>query len=564
MLGLYLSLLLLALPAPSRAGQAAKDPVMDAMVRELDRSFAGLRHKEKVPLYYMEYELTVSTRGQISANMGALEYSGVTPGAVLDIDMRVNSMALDNTHQVKGSMSWGNYSRSQSFPVALDGDEAAIRARLWEYTDKTYKEAEERFTKVEMNKAVTAAEEDPSPDFSTAPAEHFYETVTPPQPDVKAWGERLRRLSARFEGLPFVYGSGVWLSWNNVNRYIVNSDGTRVKTGNNYVTLGYSLMSRTTDGMDLTRTRQYNGDSLADMPSDVKVLSDMDRSIKELEALRAAPLVEPYSGPAILKARAAAVYFHEIIGHRLEGHRQKLEDSGQTFARKVGQKVTSPIVSLYDDPTLREFDGIPLRGYYRFDDEGVKARRVTLVKDGVLKGFLMSRSPIRGFPSSNGHGRRSPGHDVVSRMGNTIMVASKTVSYPELRKMLIEECREQGKPFGLVFDDISGGETNTERGGPQAFNVFPLLVHKVFTDGRPDQVVRGVNIVGTPLTSFSEIQAAANDPDVFNGTCGAESGWVPVSAISPSVLLGDIEVEKAPKSQQKPPVLPPPQAYGGK
>ena len=310
--------------------------------------------------------------------------------------------------------------------------------------------------------------------------------------------------------------------------------------------------------MDISRGERYNSVSYAELPSDEKVLADIDRSIAELKALKEAPIVDPYHGPAILKARAAAVYFHEIIGHRLEGHRQKIEEEGQTFAKKLNQKVTSDIITVYDDPNVKDFRGRSLRGFYKYDDEGVKAARASLIENGVLKGFMMSRSPIRNFPVSNGHGRHSTGRPVVSRMANTMVEASKTVSYPELRKQLIEECKKQNKPFGLVFDDISGGFTNTGREGAQSFKVLPLLVYRVYSDGRPDEVVRGVDIVGTPIASLSKVTAAADDPDIFNGTCGAESGWVPVSAVSPSLLLTEMEVEKSQKSQEKPPVLLPP------
>ena len=558
MFKLLLSLSVLLFPAVLSASEAAKDPYMNALVKELDRSFAGFRNAEKTPLYYLGYELTASKYRYLSAKLGSLDVDSEQRGSKLDIDMRVNTMDLDNTHQVKGNMAWANSTQSQDLPVALEGDENALRARIWEYTDKAFKKAQENFTKVKMNKAVTAAEDDPSPDFSPSKAENFYETVELPDPDLPAWRERLKKHSARLAGHAFIYDSGVRLSYENENRYLVNSEGTRVKTGNNYITLSYSLISRTTDGMELSRSEQYNTDSFAGLPSAEKVEADMDRSIAELKALKDAPIVEPYSGPAILKARAAGVYFHEIIGHRLEGHRQKLEDSGQTFAKKVGQKVTSDIVTLYDDPELRDFKGTPLRGYYRYDDEGVKGRRVSLVENGVLKGFLMNRSPIRGFAASNGHGRRSSGLPTVARMGNLVMKASVTSTYPELRGQLIAECRKQNKPFGLVFEDISGGFTNVNRGGAQAFKVLPLLVYKVYTDGRPDEMVRGVDIVGTPITSFSKISAAADDDAVFNGTCGAESGWVPVSSVSPSVLISEMEVEKSEKSQEKPPVLEPP------
>jgi len=557
MLKLLLSACLL-LPAAARADEAGKDPVMNAVVKELERSFAGLKKAEPVPLYYLGYAVTINRYGSLSAKLGALDYKTEAPSATLDVDMRVNTMELDNTHQVKGDMAWTNSTQSENLPVALEGNEDAIRARIWEYTDKAYKKAQEKFTKVKMNKAVTAAEDDPSPDFSPVKPEKFYETVTLEQADLDAWGERIKKHSARLAGFAFIYDSGVSLQYENKHRYMATSEGTRVKTGNNYIILSYSLSSRTTDGMEISRYMSYHGDSFDDLPSAASLDADMDKSIKELEALKTAPVVEPYSGPAILRAKAAGVYFHEIIGHRLEGHRQKLEDSGQTFAKKVGQKVTGDIISLYDDPSMKEFNGKPLRGYYRYDDEGVRGQRASLIENGVLKGFLMNRSPIRGFAASNGHGRRSPGNATVSRMGNLVVEASKTVPYAELRQMLIDECKKQGKPFGLVFDDISGGFTYTGRGSGQSFKVKPLLVYKVYTDGRPDEVVRGVDIVGTPIVSFSKLTAAADDYGIFNGTCGAESGWVPVSAVSPSLLITEMEVEKSQKSQQKPPVLEPP------
>lgn len=552
-------LLSLCLAAPGALAQdAASDVVMKALDKELERSFAGLKNAEKVPLYYLAYELTDSRYRGMSAKLGALEYDSPQHNATLDVDARVGSMEMDNTHQVKGANAWANYPQQVNWPVTIEQDEAALRARIWEYTDKAYKQAEESYTKVKMNKAVTAAEDDPSPDFSAVKPEKFYENVELQDPDLDAWRARLKKHSAVFAAYPFIYDSAVSLSYENEKRWIATSEGTRIKTGSNYIVLSYSLMSRTTDGMDVSRARQYAGDSFDDLPTDEQLSADIARAIEELKVLKDAPVVEPYSGPAILNARAAAVYFHEIIGHRIEGHRQKLEDSGQTFAKKVGQKVTGDIITLYDDPSLKEFRGRPLRGYYKFDDEGVRGARASIIEKGVLKGFLMNRTPIRGFGASNGHGRRSAGLPTVSRMGNTIVEASVTVPYAQLRQQLIDECKKQGKPFGLVFDDISGGFTNPGRGGGQNFKVLPLLVRRVYTDGRPDEIVRGVDIVGTPITSLSKVTAAADDYDIFNGTCGAESGQVPVSAVAPSLLIAEMEVEKSQKSQQKPPVLPPP------
>ena len=548
---------MLALAAPAFASDAKTDAVMSALTKELDRSFSVLKNAEKVPLYFLGYEVIDTSQCSVSSFMGATDGENESERRRLDIDARFNDFKLDNTHQVKGDNSY-NYPANYTQYIPVENDENAIRARVWEHTDAAFKRSYEAFTRVQMNKAITASEEDPSPDFSLAPAEVFYKTAAFPSFDKDAWKARLNKLTEKFLPYPFIYQGRAWFSVSCDNRYIVTSEGTRVKTGNIYVSMGYAITSRTEDGMELERDMQYHGAAPAELPSDEVIAKDMDRSIAELKALKSAPLVDPYSGPAILNARPAGVYFHEIIGHRLEGHRQKLEDSGQTFAKKLNQKITADFITIYDDPNIKSFNGTALRGHYSYDDEGVKARRVNLIENGVLKGFLMSRSPIRDFASSNGHGRKSAGNQAVSRMGNTMVEASKTVPYAKLREMLIEECRKQGKPFGLVFTDISGGFTFTGRGSGQSFKVLPLLVYRVYADGRPDEIVRGVDIVGTPIANFSKIIAAADDPAVFNGTCGAESGWVPVSSVAPSILFSEIEVEKSKKSQEKPPVLEPP------
>jgi len=172
-----------------------------------------------------------------------------------------------------------------------------------------------------------------------------------------------------------------------------------------------------------------------------------------------------------------------------------------------------------------------------------------------LKTFLMSRSPVDGFPTSNGHGRRSPGNEIVSRQSNLIVESSKQVSDAQLRQMLIDDVKKQNKPYGLYFDQVSSGYTTTGRAGLQAFTVVPLVVYKVYPDGRPDEMIRGVDIVGTPLASFAKITATGNQSEVFNGICGAESGNVPVSAISPAILVSEIEVQRKERSQDRPPYL---------
>ena len=199
-----------------------------------------------------------------------------------------------------------------------------------------------------------------------------------------------------------------------------------------------------------------------------------------------------------------------------------------------------------------------MSGHYDYDDEGQPARRVDLIKYGVLDTFLMSRLPIAGFSNSNGHGRAETGRMPTGRQGNLIVSSTKTVSDKELRQMLIDEAKKQGKPYGLYFEDISSGFAVTTRRSPQAFQVIPLVVYRVYVDGRPDELVRGVSIVGTPQAALNRIVATDDKQDVFNGICGAESGSIPVSAVAPAMLVSEIETQRQAQGTARPPILPPP------
>lgn len=536
---------------------AKESPVLSAMEKELSRSFNAFSKEQPAPLYFLSYQITDIERANISASYGAIKEDSKDHSRYVDVDVRVGSPELDNTHEIRGEF---DYSRFYQKPVriSLADDEKAIRQRLWLETERKFKSAQERFTKVLTNKAVKVEEEDTSDDFSEEKPEIFIGDKAQVQFDPSLWKEKLRKFSEAFKKYPEVYKSSVTLDVQSINKYLVNSEGTRIQLGNNYIRLSLFCQTKAEDGMELYRYESFDADRIEDLPSDEKVQQTIQTQIKELMDLREAPVVEPYSGPAILLNRASGVFFHEIFGHRIEGHRQKSEMEGQTFTKKVNQEILPDFISIYDDPTMQDFKGKFLRGYYEYDDEGVKSQRVTVVEKGILRNFLMSRSPINNFPNSNGHGRRQYSRSVVSRQGNLMIMSDKTVPYTELRELLIDECKKQDKPYGLIFKDISGGFTHTRRGGPQSFKVLPLLVYRVYTDGRPDEVVRGVDIVGTPLTSFSKIILTGDDYDIFNGTCGAESGWVPVAAVSPSILVSEIEVEKKYKEQDRPPLLPSP------
>lgn len=553
-----LAVVLLACPCFAEAQAAASDRLLAALQTELARSVAGLKNAEPAPLYYLGYEAYDRTSYSVSARLGALYSEDSRRSRQLDVDARAGSAAQDNTHEFKGGGAAGNTRRQDAFSLPVEDDAAALRAEVWSLTDRAYKAAQDQYAKVQMNKSVTAEEEDKSDDFSTEAATVSYSKAAFPEFDRGSFRAMAGRLSEKIKPYDFIYNSEVSLAVDTVNRYLVNSEGSAIVTGSTYVRFMYSLYTRTADGMDLSRVKIYDSDTPGEIPAEPVIARDIDASIAELKALRSAPPEQPYSGPVLLESRAAAVFFHEILGHRLEGHRQKSEDSGQTFAKKVGQPIMPAFLSVYDDPSLYRYGGQFLRGFYRYDDEAVPGRKVVLVEDGVLKGFLMGRSPIRNFTVSNGHGRRSEGRGPVARMGNLVVISSKTTAYAELRKALIEEVKSAGKSYGLVVTDISGGYTITDRFLPQSFSVNATMGYKVFPDGRPDEPVRGLNLIGTPLQTFSRIVLTGDDYGVFNGTCGAESGWVPVAAVAPSLLFSEMETEKVQKSNEKPPVLKPP------
>src|SRR4029077_18945340 len=214
-------------------------------------------------------------------------------------------------------------------------------------------------------------------------------------------------------------------------------------------------------------------------------------------------------------------------------------------------------LTVIDDPTMKELGGIKLAGTYAYDDEGDPAQRVVAVENGILRNFLMSRMPIQGFDHTNGHGRRQPGLMPTGRQGNLIVSSTNSVKDSELWQRFQDEIKKSGKPYGLYFDDIEGGFTLTTRSLPQAFQVIPVMVYRVYPDGRKE-LVRGVDIVGTPLLSLNNIILTGDTQQVFNGVCGAESGWVPVAAAAPAMLFSEIEVQKRQKGTERPPLLPPP------
>jgi len=527
------------------------------MQRELKRATAALAKAQPAP-YYVSYTAADIDASVIVGINGSIAVSSDVQRRQADVIMRVGSAALDNTH----SKSRGSGIMTTTLPLSDDPD--AIGRVLWQLTDREYEQASAAFLKVKTNAVVESEEEDKSPDFSQeSPETHITDAHPKASLDQKVWENRVRKISAGFLKYPDVYSSVVYLQTSGVRSYLATSEGTALVRPSQMSRLVIQGETRADDGMDLLRVETFQAATPGQLPSDKELAAKVDKISSDLQALRVAPAAEPYAGPVLLSGRASAVFFHEVLGHRLEGHRQKDQSEGQTFTKKVNQKILPDFLSVTDDPTLKELNGTELAGTYDYDDEGVPAQRVVAVENGVLKNFLMSRMPITNFSHSNGHGRRQPGLMPTGRQGNLIVTSTKSVSDKELRARFVEEIKKQGKPYGLYFEDIQGGFTLTQRALPQAFQVIPVMVWRVYADGRPDELVRGVDIVGTPLLSLNNIILTGDKLQVFNGICGAESGQVPVSAAAPAMLFSEIEVQKKGKGTDRPPLLPPPDMPAG-
>jgi predicted Zn-dependent protease len=491
----------------------------------------------------------------IRAQFGAVVDSSANRVRVADVQVRLGDPKLDNTH--------GNHRSSavNSLQLPLGNDREALARSLWLATNTGYGNALENYMRVKTEAQVRAKEEDTSPDFSQeAPEVSIGKTAPPVLVDRAAWEKRVRELSKVLRDYPDVYQNMVMLSAQNETDYYASSEGSRVVAPHLQARLVVFAVTRADDGMDMFRAQTFEAETVEGLPAQPELEAAMRELGKSLEALRKAPITEPFDGPAILSGRAAAVFFHEVLGHRLEGQRQRGDEEGQTFTKDLGKEVLPSFLSVADDPTMTTFGKTWLSGSYDYDDEGQKARRVELIQDGVLKTFLMSRLPIASFAASNGHGRAQTGRMPTGRQGNLIVTSTKSVPEAELRKQLIEEAKKQGKPFGLYFEDISSGFAVTTRSSPQAFQVIPLVVWRVYVDGRPDELVRGVSIVGTPLAAMKRILATSDKSEVFNGECGAESGTVPVSAVAPAMLVSEMETQRQPQGTARPPILPIPGA----
>jgi predicted Zn-dependent protease len=530
--------------------------IVDAMRAELDRSMKELKLDEYEAPYFIAYKVDDSQSHSLSGKFGAIVSDDDSRNRTAYVEVRVGDYQFDNYANVSTeNYRFSEYSADRTLP--LEADATAIRGALWLLTDETYKKALSDYLSKKGGAVYETEEKVKTPSFSKEKASTHLGEIEPLGFDKARWKGAISQVTKSILSADDVLDASMDVSARRTVTYFINSEGSKVVEDTVIYAIQLQSWARAEDGMMLENMRSFYARDADKLPELAEVQAEADEMVAELQELRNAPTLDPYTGPAILLPEASGVLFHEAIGHRLEGERQRDEEGGRTFKGRIDKRVIPTFLSVRDDPTQADWNGTQLNGHYQFDDEGVPAQRVDLIKDGVLKNFLKSRTPIEDSLQSNGHGRAQSSQKPIARMGNLIVEAdaANSVPFKELKERLLAEVKKQQKPFGLIVRDISGGSTNTSGYGYQAFKGSARLVYKVDPDTGKETLVRGVEVVGTPLTSINKIVAASDETGVFNGYCGAESGYVPVSAIAPALLTTEVELQRTQQSKERPPLL---------
>ncbi|MFA6317927.1 MAG: metallopeptidase TldD-related protein [Elusimicrobiota bacterium] len=538
--------LLLLLPSPSKAQEpvVVHDPLDLAMSFELARS-SDLKPEGYPPPYYVGLAATDMDTWERVCAMGRVRFLADRRQRVLTPDIRVGSPELDN-HPVGMPSDMGGRS------LPFENDVFALRHGLWRLMDLAYKGATADFLRKQALRV------------SRGKAEYDYDDFTRETPGrtarVPASGEwpqaRLERLcveaSREFRKAPWLLHTEVSVALSRERWRLRDTEGLDVSFPRDIAEVELEAVDIATDGLKVSASRRYFASSEGGLPGLGAVVEEARAMAADLAALKTAVTTSPFDAPALLDPSVVAAVVLSV-GTRLSGEEQRNPSGTQVFRDKLGTRVLSPILTLVDDPTLESFQGRPLVGTYAFDNQGVPAQRVTLIERGVLKGFLLSRYPVKGFPRSNGHGRRAAGYLAMGVPGNLILSASKTVTEEEMLRLLSKELKRRGKPHGIWVRKLHGFSQSQSTGRQDALRVFARLVYMVDAKTGAKTLVRNLDVVCTPLTLMESILAAGDRPEVTDLVSG-----VPVSVIAPSLLVSGVELQRSEAKPEKGPILPPP------
>ena len=553
---------------PVRARRAlsaiSRDTVLEVMERELDRSMGGLHVPGSPRPYFMQYSLRRVHSLRIRAGYGSLLRAREQTAAQVYCECRVGSNKFDNV--IDGGLDTRAEERESADWVDAPDDLnlSALQVALWKLSQIKFDEALSDY--YDHRKALVSEYlRDEAKAFSKEPAlVHREELHHEPFPR-KAWEAAMCEVSRRFLSRSDVHDPYISLSAERVHRWLANTDGSRVVTEEVFVELEVSGWILTEDGVYTEATRQLFLRDVDGGVDRVRMEQMADEVLAELDALKDAQTPGSFIGPALLAGQAAATLFHEAMGHRLEGERRVARGETRTFAHKLGKRVLPDGLDVYDDPSAATFDGQPVWGAYQVDDQGVPAQKAVLVEDGILRGFLQSRTPTPESSRSNGHGRHDGLQPPMARMANFVVEPRPGTAQRRsaLEEQLVAIAKQQGRRYAVIIERISAGETSTAAYDFQVFKGEPAEVYMLDVETGEKKRIRDVELIGTPLAALQRIVGFGGRSELDQGYCVAESGSLPVSGRAPAILLSEIEMQQSSTTGFHEPLLPPPFADDG-
>lgn len=551
----WFAILLLVLGTASFGQDAAStDPVLRAMTDELQRSVSELQFKDLEKPYFIQYIVLDQEEYRASATFGAVTSSEVNRGRILQAQVRVGDYDFDNSEFAAGGGFQGAPPSGVLASTVIENDYDGIRHSLWLATDLAYKQSVEQLARKRafvQNKV----RDEQIPDFSKeSPVTVVASAQRGLQIDKARWEKQIREWSAIFKEFPAVAQSNVQLVAQLNHRYLVNSEGTRTLQPSMLVFLEVDASAEAADGMRLRHWVPFNATSLEKLHPSPEISNAIRRMGQDLTAVRSAPVLDAdYSGPVLLTGQASAEMFARVLVPNLSGQRLPLSDQqqSQTTRSELLDRMNRPVLpsflSVFDDPTTQRIGAQELMGHYQVDDQGVPARRVSLIEQGILKTFLMSRRPARNLPQSNGHGRSGiPGRET-AQIGNLFIQASEGKNYEDLKQELIRMCKAENLQYGIIIKAI-----DTDARSPIG---LPFLVYKVYVADDREELVRGAAATAIPIRSLRQIESVGNDVSVVNRLIGGGDLPTPTSIVAPSVLLEEMELKRPTGNQQKPTLL---------
>lgn len=514
---------------------------------EAHRATRKLKKPGFPKLFYLSYQIRDLDIFEVEARYGSLYKNESYRKRNCLADTHVGSYRHDQT--TDGGLC-DNSTEEEShgyleLPISDRAD--PMRIGLWRLTDAKYREAEEAFLRKRAHGLTYLDTTEHLGSWQKSPAVTNHGPIISPAVDREYWSDYVEKASSAVRAFPLVRNSHVELKVRHQTNLFVNTEGSSIIESRCYWQLEAYLWFLSNKGDGIPWTVSHFVPSPEELPDLATFKREIRSAAKLLEKIAAAPRINSYSGPVLLDPVPAGLLVHEALGHRLEGNRLRATGEARTFADSHGKKVLPEFLTLHDDPRLKSWT-CPrgkekgLVGHYQFDDEGTAATDAQLIKSGVLSGFLTGRMPVEKRHKSNGHSRSHRHERAMSRMGVTVLETEIGHDENALKEQLIEQIKIQGAPYGIRVRNASGGETATESYDFQAFLGDIDLASRIYPDGR-EELVRGVNFVGTPLNAIHGILAAGKQHEIDNAWCGAESGFVPVTTITPALLIRHLELQ---------------------